>query len=1070
MVLRMEEHHVENPTGITFPDHVNKAVAQSLRRLHQNLGHPRREDLARHLRLAGAKSDVIQAAHSLKCATCQRHPNPGTRRPAKIVKNLSFNEEVGVDTIFLYTPNGNKLIGLSILDHASGYHVVRLVEGRKSEELVKAFLDGWASWAGLPERVVADQERGLMKDFTEELEHRHVKVDYIAGQAHWQNGAVERQNGWFRTIWDKTVDHMAITDEEAAWTVAQVCHAKNTLRRSHGYSPCQWVFGKDLAVHDGVLDEDAALLEKEQSVKPDDRRMREQAIRQAAREAFIQSQAEETVKRALLGRPRTMKRMYEQGDWVYVYRKSKNAGGAARIRGGAGEWMGPGTVVGREGDSYWVSRGGRCMLCARDHLTAAESEELGSIFQGEAMKEDLMRLADNMEINIDDDDLFKDATGPPDFPRSKPDEIPVRRYHEKAPPVMRKKRGCEEVGAEEDMVEELEEPSRSRSRSPRTREAFRAHVAYSTSTTTRLSKTEQKQQDKEVKWHEIPEDEKEYYVEAEKKQWAEHLHYGACRPLNRQETEKVYQEVPRERILTSRFAYRDKNKAKRREDSTIPVKAKARLCIGGHRDPDLKAGMLVTKAPTATKLALSTLLFIAGQLQWKIAAGDVEAAFLNGNEARRNLYFSQPARGLPGIEQGTLVEVIKGVFGLSTSPRLWWERLSRDLLQLDIKIKGQSLKLEQHELDACYFLLRDEQGELHGALITHVDDLLIAAPEETLKDLQVQLSSIFPISEWEAGSFDYIGSQISQDEDGIHVAQKSYVNSRLEVVEVPKEISNGETADAVTRSDNQSTIGAFSWLSSQSRPDLQAAVSLAQKRQKNPNFGDVKDTNRAVKMAQLGKDEKLDYKKLAPGWNDLMILVYHDAAWANAPADESDPEMVGPNTGLYSQLGHIVLVCDRKVLTGQTVTPAIVAWKSHSCPRVCRSTFAAETMAALEGWEDGLAFRAMLTGSLHRDGLQEDRARHTMPLLSVSDCKSLYDSVHRVGGPRAPSEKRLLVDLAALRQMVQAESAAWSGTLGNDKMLRWVPTDRQMADILTKVKYDVQGWWRSIRQLSLPFE
>ena len=54
--------------------------------------------------------------------------------------------------------------------------------------------------------------------------------------------------------------------------------------------------------------------------------------------------------------------------------------------------------------------------------------------------------------------------------------------------------------------------------------------------------------------------------------------------------------------------------------------------------------------------------------------------------------------------------------------------------------------------------------------------------------------------------------------------------------------------------------------------------------------------------------------------------------------------------------------------------------------------------------------------------------------------------------------------------MVQAEAAAWSGTLGNDKMLRWVPTDRQLADILTKVKYDVQGWWRSVRQLSLPFE
>lgn len=33
----------------------------------------------------------------------------------------------------------------------------------------------------------------------------------------------------------------------------------------------------------------------------------------------------------------------------------------------------------------------------------------------------------------------------------------------------------------------------------------------------------------------------------------------------------------------------------------------------------------------------------------------------------------------------------------------------------------------------------------------------------------------------------------------------------------------------------------------------------------------------------------------------------------------------------------------------------------------------------------------------------------------MTDCKSLFDSVHRAGGPRAPSEKRLLVDLAKLR-------------------------------------------------------
>ena len=78
----------------------------------------------------------------------------------------------------------------------------------------------------------------------------------------------------------------------------------------------------------------------------------------------------------------------------------------------------------------------------------------------------------------------------------------------------------------------------------------------------------------------------------------------------------------------------------------------------------------------------------------------------------------------------------------------------------------------------------------------------------------------------------------------------------------------------------------------------------------------------------------------------------------------------------------------------------------------------------------------------------------------MTDCKSLYDSVHRVGGPRAPSEKRLLVDLAALRQVVQQEVTAWSpenrATFG--RSLKWIPTDHQLADGLTKI-LNKGGWW-----------
>ena len=227
---------------------------------------------------------------------------------------------------------------------------------------------------------------------------------------------------------------------------------------------------------------------------------------------------------------------------------------------------------------------------------------------------------------------------------------------------------------------------------------------------------------------------------------------------------------------------------------------------------------------------------------------------------------------------------------------------------------------------------------------------------------------MFPISEWEKGEFDYIGSQLRQEENGtIHLGQRSYVNSRLKSVDFPKPKDNGELADAITRRDNQSTVGALSWLAAQSRPDLQAGVSLSQRKQKHPTFSDVKETNVVVKMAQRAKDETLQFPWLDCQIRDMVLLVFHDAAWANAVPSSENPEVdveeLHAGTGIYSQLGHILVLAHRDVLEGRESLGIVCLWRSHACPRVCRSTFAAETMSALEGIEQALAFRAMLSGA-----------------------------------------------------------------------------------------------------------
>ena len=87
-------------------------------------------------------------------------------------------------------------------------------------------------------------------------------------------------------------------------------------------------------------------------------------------------------------------------------------------------------------------------------------------------------------------------------------------------------------------------------------------------------KGKEKQLEKELPWGLIPPDEREMYREAELKQWQEHVEFGAVRPLSLSESEEVRRRVSPDRILRSRFAYKDKNYAKRKCDPSVPAKPK----------------------------------------------------------------------------------------------------------------------------------------------------------------------------------------------------------------------------------------------------------------------------------------------------------------------------------------------------------------------------------------------------------------------------------------------------------------------------------------------------------------
>ena len=88
VLVASEGHKEEKETplridgsGITFKKGVPGHVQSALRRLHQNLAHPRGVDLVRHLRLAGCEAPVIKVAKGMRCQVCEASKDPQIARP-----------------------------------------------------------------------------------------------------------------------------------------------------------------------------------------------------------------------------------------------------------------------------------------------------------------------------------------------------------------------------------------------------------------------------------------------------------------------------------------------------------------------------------------------------------------------------------------------------------------------------------------------------------------------------------------------------------------------------------------------------------------------------------------------------------------------------------------------------------------------------------------------------------------------------------------------------------------------------------------------------------------------------
>ena len=125
----------------------------------------------------------------------------------------------------------------------------------------------------------------------------------------------------------------------------------------------------------------------------------------------------------------------------------------------------------------------------------------------------------------------------------------------------------------------------------------------------------------------------------------------------------------------------DKNDGKMHSRESIRREGVRPHCGPGNADPhvlDIRGN-----SPTACREAINVLLAISaskGQEKWVLLTADVQEAFLKGEfrDKDRVLFCWPPKNGpnLAGVQPGSLLPILKGVFGLNDAPRKWWEKIS----------------------------------------------------------------------------------------------------------------------------------------------------------------------------------------------------------------------------------------------------------------------------------------------------------------------------------------------------------------------------------------------------------
>lgn len=195
-----------------------------------------------------------------------------------------------------------------------------------------------------------------------EMEKRGSRFRLAALEAPHQLGKVERAGGILKGMLKRVVVADTVMGMLEMMTALTEClNSKNALSTVEGFSPCQWVLGRNPKREQDELDNEDALLN---DPDPQSTFNRRGAMRESSKIAWAMEDSRRRLRSAMLRKGGSTEETFRQGDMVSFRRRQRTGG-----------WIGPARVLAVEGKNAWLLHSGIPILVSTNRIRGANAEE-----------------------------------------------------------------------------------------------------------------------------------------------------------------------------------------------------------------------------------------------------------------------------------------------------------------------------------------------------------------------------------------------------------------------------------------------------------------------------------------------------------------------------------------------------------------------------------------------------------------------------------------------------------------------------------------------------------------------